>query len=60
MLRTLRKKENNKSDKLYTQTRGIHLQWLPLLLALQMNPLFSVMFKFFFKESTYYQKESTY
>ena len=60
MLRSLRKKENNKSDKLYTQTRGINLQWLPLLLALQMNPSFSVMFKFFFKESTYYQKESTY
>ena len=36
-LRSLTKKENNMSDKLYIPTRGIYLQNLPPLFTLQMN-----------------------
>ena len=44
-LRSPRKKEKNMLDKLYTSTRGIYLQKLPLILPLQMNQSFNVSFK---------------
>ena len=44
MLRLARKKEDSMSDKSYIPTIGIYYE-LPLLLTLQMNQSFSVMFQ---------------
>ena len=44
MLRLARKKEDSMSDKSYIPAIGIYYE-LPLLLTLQMNQSFSVMFQ---------------